>query len=400
MKRSFLDAYANWYGKLNDRGEPAFKGIMSANPLMVTDPSCIASEPMEGWDAWKDTGKTQTWRSTFFNAAVVAYDGRDTPNNDFPQDKGPRYHYLIGKKKFDGTVSTFGENSWQYWSQCVGKPNLVMNAWMVLNRQLCKEHHALDHAEWLDGKHTWIYGVDPNYGGDDRCIGIPIEFGMGLDGKEIIKVYPTENMVVSVMAGMSPPEDQIAAYVKRRLTELGIPPKNCFYDSTGKGTLGNAFARLFGFDCPIPVDSGAVPTQRPVRFDLFVDDNNGRRLKTCREHYSKFVSEMWYSVREAVESDQIRELPKDVMDELCSRMYRIVNGNKTEVEPKDELKERIRCSPDLADAFCISVEGARQRGFRISRLGVDALAADEEDYLAEEQERYETAIKESLLTHV
>jgi hypothetical protein len=61
MKNSFLDAYDNWYGK------PNFKGLMAANPLDTEGPEGIASEPPDGWTAFVDTGKTQTWRSRWFD---------------------------------------------------------------------------------------------------------------------------------------------------------------------------------------------------------------------------------------------------------------------------------------------------------------------------------------------
>ena len=311
-----------------------------------------------------------------------------------------RYHYLIGKRKLDAVVKTHGADSWQYWMQCVGKPNLKLVTKHILTRQLCLEHKARDRAEWLDGKHTWIYGLDPNYGGEDRCIGGVIEFGMGLDEKQIIKFYPPENIVVSVLRSSLLPEDQIAQHVKKRLDALNIPPQNCFYDATGKGTLGAAFARVFHGENPMAIDSGAVPTKRPVRYDDFIGEGPDRRLRTCYEAYSKFVTEMWYSIREAVETEQIRELPEDVMDELASRLFSIVKGNKIEAEPKDDLRERIRCSPDLGDWAAIALEGARQRGFQIGKVGITPQQrAVQDDYWQEEATKYLGIIQGRLLTH-
>jgi len=58
-----------------------------------------------------------------------------------------------------------------------------------------------------------------------------------------------------------------------------------------------------------------------VRFDLYVPDGkHGRRLKMCHEHYSKFVTEMWFSVREIIESDQMRNLARAVAEEGQSRL--------------------------------------------------------------------------------
>jgi len=51
------------------------------------------------------------------------------------------------------------------------------------------------------------------------------------------------------------------------------------------------------------------------------------------------------------------------------RLFETVKGNKTEVESKDAMKERVKKSPDLYDWFAIGVELARRLGFRIERIG-------------------------------
>ncbi len=111
-----------------------------------------------------------------------------------------------------------------------------------------------------------------------------------------------------------------------------------------------------------------------MRQDFFVDeaDNNGRhtrRLKRCDEEYSKFVTEMWFTWRYAVEAEQIRELPMAIVEEGCTREYYTVEGAKIEVEPKDQMRLRKNKSPDLADWLCLALEGARRHGFIVDRLG-------------------------------
>ena len=96
---------------------------------------------------------------------------------------------------------------------------------------------------------------------------------------------------------------------------------NSFYDPYGKGTLGFAFAQRFGANSPIPVDSGAKATERPVRADLFTTDKKGRRLKKCSEHYVKFVTEAWFSVTYIVQAGQMREITEDVVREMSARKY-------------------------------------------------------------------------------
>jgi hypothetical protein len=56
------------------------------------------------------------------------------------------------------------------------------------------------------------------------------------------------------------------------------------------------------------------------------------------------------------------------MEEGCQREWKTVKGNKTEIESKVEMKERTGRSPDLFDWLATAVEGARRRGFQISKM--------------------------------
>lgn len=372
MQPSFLDAYTNW------TVSPGFKGVMGGNPTDISDPLCMAAEPPDGWDSFIDTGKTQEWVSKWYDAHVVAFDGRDSPNND---DPNKFYPYLVSAAWVEDMKRTHGEDSWQFFQQAIGKPSRGMVSNRVITIGLCERNHAFEGAIWRDGIFMDIYALDPAYGGGDRCIGGRIRMGTSVDGKQIIAVETPENYIIRLNSAMEP-EEQIAETMFNRMRDAGIPAQNGFYDSFGRGTLGFSFAKFFGASCPVPVDSGARPTARPVRFDLFVDDGQGgKRLKRCDEHYSKFVTEMWFSTREAIESGQIRELPRSVANEGQLRLFEIVAGNKVEVESKDDMKSRVKKSPDLYDWFAIAIEGARQRGFKIQRIGQQIEVKRKPDWL-------------------
>jgi len=371
MSNAFLNAYSNWYGKEN------FKGCMTGNFMEIDDPLGVASEPECGWSEWKDEGRTQTWKSKFYGAQVVALDGRDSPNFDFPPDSEgkPRYKYLISRKKLDGIASTRGTDSWEYHSQGIGKPVRGMDIWRVLTRDFCKQNGASDEAVWFDSSITKIYALDPAYGLGDRCVGRELRFGKSADGNQIICAGIPEIIPIKLNVGIEA-EDQIAAYVTKRLETLGIPPQNCGFDSFGRGTLAYSFSKILGKNCPVPIDSGMQPTARPVRFDLFVEEVNTatgqvtKRLKRCDEHYTKFVTEMWFSVREAIGAKQVREVDPETIAEGCLRKFTKNRHNKIEVEPKDEMKTRPPYkSPDLMDNLAIGIEMARRLGFKISAIG-------------------------------
>ena len=80
------------------------------------------------------------------------------------------------------------------------------------------------------------------------------------------------------------------------------------------------------------------------------------------------MCESWFSVRYAVEAGQIRGMTEETMEEFCTRAWDLVAGDKICVETKQEMKERIGRSPDLADWAAGIVEMARRKGFQISKL--------------------------------
>lgn len=390
----FLNAYNNFVSEENN-----FKGMMAGNPTDLLDPLCRAAKPIGGWDTFHDTKKTQTWRSSFYNAFVICFDGRDTPNNGCPPGS-PRYRHLITPQDVANTVRTNGEDQPITYMQVYGKPNRLLTSKRVITETLCREHGALDTAIWMGGGRISIYGLDPAYGGGDLCVGMQGEFGIDVSGLQVLKIYKPDIVPIRVSAGKDV-EDQIAEWIEERLLQLNIAAVNCFYGAFGKGTLGNAFARVFGKSCPVPIDEGGSPSRRPVRADLQVTEADGsKRPMRCDEYYDRRISELWYSARLCVESNQMRELPSDVMDEGCLRIYRMVAGNRHSVETKEDLKKRMQGeSPNKFDALTFVLEGARQRGFVIARLGEDVDSEQDQSWKREFRERAEKLVQSKQLNY-
>jgi hypothetical protein len=379
MQPSFLDAYSNWM--VNNSGPvKAFKGVMGGNPTDISDPLCTAAEPIGGWDSWIDTRLTQEWTSKWYDAHVVAFDGRDNPNRDAPHDSLP---FLISDGFVELMRKTHGEDSWQFYQQAIGKPSRGMVSNRVITVSFCELHKAFDDVVWRDAPTIRLAGCDPAFGGGDRCVWMQGEIGVNVEGKDILRMLPFEIVPVRLNSANDAP-DQIAEFVFNKSEQEGISPQNIFYDSFGGGLLGNSFAKLFGNITPVPVNSGMPATERPVRFDLFVEERGVKRLKRCNEEYSKFVTEAWFSVREAVHSEQIREMQKSVVEEGQLRLYKIVSRARIEVETKEDMKERVKKSPDLFDTQAILVEGARRLGFKIQRIGIEKVRKQPEPWYLEE----------------
>ena len=368
------------------------------------DQLSITAEPKGGWSNMPEPTQTTVWDTKFMGGKCVNLVGTDSPNFRAPEDQPEPYPKLIGRKYAARIANDYGKDSFQYYHLIKGVMKIGFAMSRVLTRQLCREHGAMEEPVWKDDHQTLLYALDPSYGGEDRCIGGPMKFGLDREGRHILAAMPYRVFPVSLQRTDLAVEDQIAETLAAELKTYGIQPENAFYDATGKGTLGAAFARKFGFRPPVAIDSGARCSKRPVREDLFVEENGEKRLKRCDEHYSKFVTEMWFAVRHIIEAGQFRGLLDDVMAEGCARIYYMVTGNRIEVEPKsdpkkkEDLKRRLGKSPDLFDCLVIGVEGARRLGFSIGKLGEGVVSeTKEDDYFDREAKQYADAIQENLL---
>lgn len=364
MRPAFMEAIAN----LNS-GD--FKGVFVGNPLGGGDPLDKISEPKGGWGTEGEIAKTTTWSNKFLEGRTINLVGTDSPNFDFPKDQPPRYDYLIHQNSIDRVSEFYGKDSLQYFSQCLGIRKPGLNARRVITRALCVKFGAMREVIWLNRTRTLVYAIDAAYGsiGGDRCVGGWIEFGQDVNDKQMLLVHAPVIIPVSAKEEGGLPEDQIAQYVKQDCERLGISADHVFYDATGRGSLGTSFGRAWSAYVN-PVEFGGRPTERPVTADHYFTDpvTKERRLKRCDEHYSKFVTELWFSVRYATESSQLRGLPEDVMDEGAMREWKMVKGDKIEIETKAEMKERMGRSPDLFDWLATALEGARRLGFQIQRI--------------------------------
>lgn len=362
MQLSLLESVPNL---LNN---PFAKFIFLGNPLAQGDPLDKVSEPKEGWSSIGIPEKTTRWNCKYMDGVCLNLPGKDSPNYDFPADKPDRYGYMVGRRKEQMVRESYGEGSQQYCSQILGVRVEGLTARKIITRDICNKFDAFRLPIWNGDGTTKVYAVDAAYGsiGGDRCVGGWVEFGRDVNLKQVLCIGQQKIIPISSLNGI-PPDDQIAAYVQSECAALDIPDENIFFD--GRTMLMSAFARL-NMSKVNPVDFGAQPTIRPVSLDLFIEEEETgvKRLKRCDEHYSKFVTELWFSVRYAVESGQICGLTEEILNDGVPREWKTVRGNKLEAESKSEMKKRTGKSPDLFDQLVTAVEGARRLGFQISKL--------------------------------
>lgn len=394
----FMDnAYLNVMANL-DKGD--FKGVFCGNPLGNADPLDKLSEPGSGWSSLPQPTKTTTWNNRL-GGRTLNLVGTDSPNFDVPADAPIPFPYLITREDERRVAERYGTDSLQYWSQIKGVRQTGLLAHRVLTVELARQFGAFDKCIWSTGDLTSIYALDAAFGGD-RPIGGRIWFGTENGGGPVIKCDVPRAIPLRVSADISV-EQQLAIAVFEDCRAMGIPPENFFFDAGMRATLAVRLAEVFNSTGINAVNFEGQATDRPVSSDEFIVDpkTKQKRLKRCDEEYSKFVTELWFSVRRCAESRQLREMPENVCQEFEMREFTKVKGDRYEVETKKETKKRMGRSPDLADWLAIAVEGARRRGFGIIRLRdlYPKGENSEEDYLDRELDKFRRFVKGSELKY-
>lgn len=375
MEQEYIKGITNLNANFN------FKCCILGNFADPMDCLGRCAEPVDGWTRHMEPRKTEIWKTFYpLEGVCVNLIGFDSPNHDYPKKHSndpDHFHYMIGPKRIEEIRKSFGEQSLEFMSQCWGAMKVSTLSFRVLNRELCEANQCFEDVDWDTKSLTRVAFLDSAWGGD-RCVFTWAEFGLSIQGHQVLRLNPPEVFPMSGDKGEEA-DYALAEHCKARCEVLGIAPGNFGHDSTGRGSLGTALARIWSADCN-PVEFGAQPTSRPVTDDFYWNDpQTGEwRLKRCNEHYVKFVTELWFTVRYCAEAGQLRNLSPQTFEEFALRNWRRVRDDRIEIEPKSGTKERPGMkqrtgrSPDLADSAAGVVEMARRRGFRITKLSAEA----------------------------
>jgi hypothetical protein len=380
-----------------DKGDFKFAGL--GNPIAENGKALDrVSEPKNGWGSQGEVTKTATWPNKY-NGVTINLVGTDSPN--FDAATANRYPYLMNQKDAD-TVSARpgGKDSIEWWSLVMGvrKVGAVINR--VLTVEMIETNGGFGPVIWTGGKPLMkIYGVDAGFGGDE-CVRTFIECGEEVGGQNVI-LFGEQKVIPVLLSSPVSPEDQIALFAKADCAGLGVPDENVYIEAGMRATLAISFARIMS-PAINAINFGGPATQRPVSNDVFIYDEkqHARRLKTCYEHYSKFVTELAFSVRAVVESRQARGFPRQAAEEFGRREWRYVYNDRYELETKQEYKVRNGgVSPNYSDSAMIAVEGARRLGFVIERLRDPNAPAEADDWLSAELDKYRRTVKKTELNY-
>lgn len=143
---------------------------------------------------------------------------------------------------------------------------------------------------------------------------------------------------------------QLAGRIKFSLDQnrnvlLGIQPK-CFIDTIGEGS--GVYSRL--------VEQN-VPYVYSCKFSESAEDENGKPVTDITGQYSflNMRAALYWKIRDwlnpANKSEAMLPPDEELAEELTKTRWEFMSNGKVKIEAKDEIKKRIKRSPDRADSL-------------------------------------------------
>lgn len=368
MPSGFLQGAANLKSNRGRNDNEGFRACYTGNLTDLSTPLGEAAEPELGWDALIDSEISRVYKTRYMNGRAIQLVGKDSPNFDFPEGKEP-YRKLIGRKYMEEMAHDYGEGTPMYNIMAGGKiPRGTMEN-RVITRQLCLQFNAFEPVVWGHDPLTKLYCSDLSYTADhgDRTCGMPMAFGR--DNENKMKLAPLERPLIYTPSDRKTGsiEEQLARQMRGECERLGIPPSHVFFDGTGRSSFTSAIMRLWSTEVNA-IEFGGNATERPNFMGRkYREGKEEGDIMPCSEVFGKMVTELWFATRYVIEYDQCRGMFDEIVKEGVMRLWVINKANKTDVEPKKEMKMRLGRSPDLYDMFAVGCEGARRLGFVIGK---------------------------------
>lgn len=350
----FIDAIPNW-----QQGVETFQLIVIGNSSSRFDPHGLMSKPLSGWHTVDPDYDTE-WDTK--NGKCLYFDCYQSPAIlDKDEEKRKKLgKFLFTEESIEKNKLKYGDNTPGFWRFVRGfwpKDDLVKT---ILTPVMCDKFHVEDTPTEWEGTMPLIRlaGLDPAFHSDgDDCVFRWATLGMATSGKMVLDFGGKQNVHYIRIDDSSkePAEYQILSQTKVLCEKLGIPPKNLAVDVWGSGSgLGAILAKEWSKDI-YQVASSGHPTETLV--SLQTDD------RAC-DVYDRRITELWFSVRQLVQTEQIKGLDPIAMEQFCTRLYEFKSG-KYKIEPKPDYKIRLGKvdnhykSPDEADSVCLVVDLAR-----------------------------------------
>lgn len=329
----------------NLSANPSFQMIGLGNHVSWLDPFGKFVTPKNGINSV--TVEDEDWETS--RGWCVHFDGTKSPNFEYERDMYPIYGRKQ-KREHDKLPTT----SIGFWRFCRSFPpadseagQIYSEIEIISNGGVTKPHYK--------GPLVRLAALDPAFTtGGDRAYGIQGTLGETVDGRMVLAVTLHKPFYEDVTDKEVPRNYQIARQFAQWCKENGIQPEDTGVDSTGAGI---PFAEILMQEWSPRIQRiafGGAASDLPASA---TDPTPGK------EAYANRVSELWYQGVYYVRSGQLGDIPRNIVKEMCCRRYIHVKGATTriKVESKEEMKKRLKESPDASDSLFILLEVARIR---------------------------------------
>ena len=363
---SHMDGTAVQMARGNLAGNENFQFFACSNKPEEGDPMYQDAEPFgEGFEkGWETSGLIdRKWWPTKLGVCVYL-NGDESPNLKAPDDNPPftmlaKRRYKEELQKMDGIEN--GPLVWRWWYAFPKKGEVNDR---VLTVKIIEAFGANAPAIWGPSPDfKTVCGLDPGFKRDgDPCCANFAKLGRTIDNQLVLCEEEDAITLPQNMLSDMPYEHGIAI---RLLDECEKRTPQCHIVaidiSGGGGVMALAIrqeAQNRGFRLDIiAVDFAGAPS------DEMYDQGDGK-LVPAKQLFDRHVSELWMSYRLAVQNRSIRgfNITSKASQQFCERKVIQDEKRRFKVERKEEMKDRIKRSPDQADSRALCLRAARSAG--------------------------------------
>lgn len=381
----------------NIRSVPNFMLLGAGNFADINDLLGKLAEPdIEGGYESLNVDQDQEW-DTVRGGVALRFDGHLSPNLVAGKDYLPfvtTKAYLDDLAKSEGGTRTPG-----YYRYGRSFPMLDFNEFTVTNAVKVRAGGAYDKLEWSSEPQVVGAHCDPGFGGDP-CIFTTWRFGWAYEFGERLMAWELTEAPTTIPVEVGKTDDagrdviidtQIAERCLEELNKRKIPHRHFSFDGSMRSGIVQAMMRVIGVTV-VAIDAGGPATKRILSaVKQFVDptqkeaDATKKKVKTARDEFSNFATEMHFAAASMIDSRQLRglQLSREAVTQLCTRRWRW-NGKRREIEPKVSSEHGARekgwgyklhsggKSPNESDAIVGGIENARRLGFRLEGVAMGA----------------------------
>lgn len=354
----------------NHKSNPYFEFRMAGNPSQPFDPHGSFCEPISALGGHSlDYENLDEWPILalgMYEGTAIHFNNLDSPNFDRQREGLPLLPFLPMPDDVMATRRALGPDDPRLWRQSIGvwsKGSSVRQT--VFTDAELNKFKVREGADFITSERG--FGIDPAYTEfGDQFIVRPFDWGRCADGVSRLRFHPP-------IAIPDAPYDEggviyrgpfaRAKRVRDLAKEYGVPARLVGVDDTGRNPIKAILdSELGGVTLGVGFGDNASD-EIPVNL---VDDTVGRDV------YINKGTEMWYSLREFAEHDQLRGLSDvETLRQLAGRKFIMRARGRVMLESKKDYKARVGGkSPDETDAAAVGTAVARERMGAIPGLKV------------------------------